>query len=67
MSCIAVLVYNYCFYCFQDGQYFLAKEGFRNNQLEELLRFYYEEELPTVQVKLTWPYKLHDKFKKLNI
>lgn len=51
----------------EDGQYFLAKEGFRNNQLEELLRFYYEEDLPTVQVKLTGPYRLHAKFKKLNL
>lgn len=49
----------------EEGQYFLAKEGYRNNQLEELLRFYYEEDLPTVHVKLTGPYKLHAKFKEL--
>lgn len=51
----------------EAGEYFLAREGYRHDQLQELLRFYYEEELPTVQVKLKGPYKLHPKFKELNL
>ncbi|KAJ8316819.1 hypothetical protein KUTeg_004723 [Tegillarca granosa] len=42
-----------------DNQYFLGRDGPHCDSLEELLYEYYSQNLPTVNVKLNTPYKLH--------
>lgn len=46
-----------------DNQYFLGRDGPHCDSLEELLYEYYSQNLPTVNVKLNTPYKLHQKYK----
>lgn len=48
-----------------DDKYFLGRDGPHCDSLEELLYEYYNRYLPTVDVMLTIPYKLHPKYKKL--
>ncbi|KAK3610458.1 hypothetical protein CHS0354_016646 [Potamilus streckersoni] len=49
----------------ENGRYFLQKDGPSEKTVEALLNQYYDIFLPTIDLKLTLPYKLHEKYKEL--
>ncbi|KAL4231677.1 SH3-domain binding protein 2 [Mactra antiquata] len=52
---------------YQNGMYFLAKEGYHHSCLDLMLKHYHENCLPTISVLLTTPYKLHPAYKHLQV
>ncbi|KAK3095337.1 hypothetical protein FSP39_013388 [Pinctada imbricata] len=47
----------------QEGEFYLKKDGPHEHSIEMLLYVYHTETLPTAEVMLTTPYKLHPKYK----
>ena len=48
---------------FQNGEYYLKKDGPHSDSVEMLMYTYYTTELPTAKACLETPYKMHPKYK----
>lgn len=54
----------FCFVSsFQNGEYYLKKDGPHADSVEMLMYEYYTTELPTAKACLETPFKLHPKYK----
>lgn len=51
----------------KDHKFCLSDDGYKDELLENVLYYYYENTLPTVDVRLKQPFKLHPRYKSLDI
>ncbi|XP_053407242.1 SH3 domain-binding protein 2-like isoform X2 [Mercenaria mercenaria] len=49
----------------EEGEHFIHREDYRDKSVENLMKHYYHNNLPTMSLKLKMPYKLHPVYKAM--